>query len=316
MTMTGKCSVPDCVAPLSCHLNGGDYKLCEHWKKNNSSVEKKDRTSKEAKPIHLPWSGEPLRIDEISLISYRGSPKLIGIVGKADAGKTTFLAMLFTLLMNGKKIGDFQFAGSKTILGWDELHSTLKIEKENVQFPDPTGSEYLRFLHLGLRSKEGRLLDLLLSDSSGEVFYQWSQDRTTETAQNARWVHQNSDAFILFIDCDDLANRLNSAKTEIVDIAQMLTHELNDRPVIGVWSKSDKKEKINKNIRQSLSDDLKRIFSNYEEIDISNFSKEDSDKLVHENNIKVIDDLLEKLNRPSNLTLKITDGQGRDFFLR
>ncbi len=47
--------------------------------------------------------------------------------------------------------------------------------------------------------------------------------------------NDNSNGFILFIDCDDLIKRKNRAKTEIIDIAEMLKSDLKNKPVLNVF---------------------------------------------------------------------------------
>jgi len=314
--MAEKCSNPECPAPPHCHEGKDDYKQCDFWLKNNSAIiAKKEKPKKESKNSNLTWTGEPFKIEDVAQVSSRSTPIFIGVVGKADAGKTTFLAMLYTLLLNGKKFKNFNFAGTKTILGWDELHHKLKVQKNKVAFPDPTPSQYYRLFHFALRNAENQLKDIFISDASGEVFSLWSQNRDDVNTENARWIYGNSNAFILFIDCMDLIKRKNLAKTEIIDIAQMLQHNLQGRPVIAVWSKSDMKEEIHIKIKDSLKEELQNLFSNYTEIDISNFSSDDPDKLVHENNLEVIDWLLEKILVPAGTKFIVNNNHKNDLFL-
>ncbi|AGS80656.1 50S ribosome-binding GTPase [Leptospira phage vb_LkmZ_Bejolso9-LE1] len=314
--MNLKCSNQDCPAPPHCHEGEEDYNQCKFWLDNNTETKNKiEQIQTQFKISDLSWTGESYKVEDIFQISRRTSTNLIGIVGKANAGKTTFLAMLYTLLLNGKKFKHYKFAGTKTILGWDELYNKLKIQMNSVAFPDPTPSQYYRLLHFALRDSEGRLKDILLSDSSGEVFSVWSQNKKDENAEIARWVYSNSNGFILFIDCEDLIVRKNAAKTEILDMAQMLNSDLCNRPVIAVWSKSDKIEAINSIIKNSLQEELKQIFLNYKEIQISNFSKDDPDVLVHDNNIETIDWLLDQISKSSIQGLIVDNTYKGDVFL-
>ncbi|EKR45814.1 hypothetical protein LEP1GSC151_0260 [Leptospira interrogans serovar Grippotyphosa str. LT2186] len=314
--MNLKCSNPDCPAPPHCHEGEEDYDQCKFWKDNNAKIENKiEQVQVQQKKSELSWTGQSYRIEDIFQISIRTSINLIGIVGKANAGKTTFLAMLYTLLLKGKKFKRYKFAGTKTILGWDELYNKLKIQMNSVAFPDPTPSQYYRLLHFALRDSEERLKDLLLSDASGEVFSVWSQNNKDENAEIARWVYSNSNGFMLFIDCEDLIFRKNAAKTEILDMAQMLNSNLCNRPVIAVWSKSDKIAEINPKIKNSLQEELKRIFLNYKEIQISNYSMDDPDVLVHENNIETIDLLLDQFSKTSIQEIVVDNKFMGDIFL-
>lgn len=314
--MEGKCSkYPDCPAPSHCH-EGNEVTTCEFWLANNSKTEiKKEKPIKEQKKSNLPWTGEAFLVDDIPMVSFRSSPIILGIVGKADAGKTTFLAMLYTLLLNGKTFDKFSFAGTKTIIGWDELHHKLKIEKNDVAFPDPTDPRYHRLFHFALRNREGILKDVLLSDASGEAFSLWSQNRENTNAEGARWIYEHSHGFILFVDCQDLIDAKNSAKTEITDIAQMLKHDLRNRPVIAVWSKSDKKDQVHAKIKDTLKEELASMFLNYTELDISNFPADEPDPVVHENNLRVIDWLLSQIIKPVGKELVVDLSISTDLFL-
>lgn len=312
--MTGKCSNPECAAPISCHEGKEKHTECEFWMKSNAPQSK--TAPKKEKKSDLPWTGDALTIDELPKVTYRNTPVIIGIIGKADAGKTTYLAMLFTLLLRGIKLKEFDFSGTKTINAWDELYQKLRVQQEGVKFPDPTPAQYIRLLHLALRNQSKRLRDILISDASGEVFSIWSKNRNDANAENARWVYEHSNAFILFIDCEDLINRKAQAKTDIADLAQMLKYDLRNRPVIAVWSKSDKKEEVHTIIREKLQGELKELFENYEEIDISNFSSDDPDVLVHKNNIAVLDWLLSRVFTMGKSEILIeNDSTVNDIFL-
>ncbi|OYX25766.1 MAG: hypothetical protein B7Z06_06790 [Flavobacteriales bacterium 32-35-8] len=314
--MTSKCSNPECAAPISCHEGKEKPTECEFWMKSNNSQPKTKSGSKKEKKSDLPWTGDALTIEELSKVAYRNTPVIIGIIGKADAGKTTYLAMLFTLLLRGIKLKEFDFCGTKTINIWDELYQKLRVQQDGVIFPDSTPAQYIRLLHLALRNDSKKLKDILITDASGEVFSVWSKNRNDENAENARWVYEHSNAFILFIDCEDLINRKAQAKNDIVDLAQMLKHDLRNRPVIAVWSKSDKKEEVHPIIREKLQGELKELFENYEEIDISNFSSDDPDVLVHKNNIAVLDWLLSRVFTVSKSEILIeNDSTVNDIFL-
>jgi GTPase SAR1 family protein len=248
-------------------------------------------------------------------VSVRNSPILIGIVGASNAGKTTFLGMIYTLLLNGKKFKAYDFAGTNTITGWDELYSKLIIQKGTVAFPEPTHASVNRLYHIALRNKNGMLKDLLFSDASGEVFTLWAQNRNDESAENARWIYANCNAFILFIDCDALISKMNLAKKEIIDIAQQLSHNLLQRPIISVWSKSDKKRSVHPQIKNSLKEKLNNIFVDYHEIDISNFLDPGPDRLIHKNNLKVVDWLMKRIDNPPRNEITLAETKTNDIFL-
>lgn len=312
--MGGKCSNPDCPAPISCHEGHPEVSSCPNWSKENIQKKTSPVKSLRTDKGNLPWSGDAFKLDDLQQISYRNTPIIFGILGRVNAGKTTYLAMLFTLLLRGKRFKEYNFSGSKTIHAWDELYHNLKVQHDKVKFPDTTPVEYNRLLHLALRNSGGQLKDILFTDVSGEAFSLWAQNRDDMNAENARWVYQNSSAFILFIDCQDLIDRKNRAKTEVIDLAQRLRENLKNRPVLAVWSKADKKANIDERIKGPLISELNEMFDNFYEMDISNFSAIDPDALVHENNILVIDWLLSKTIVNSDITFDMPI-ESKDLFL-
>lgn len=312
-----KCSNSNCIPDVNCHEGHEDHTACKYWQEANSKANSKIKTvKKSSKKSSLPWTGEALSIQELSKLTYRSTPIIIGVVGRADAGKTTYLAMLFTLLLRGGAFKGFNFCGTKTIYAWDRLYQTLKVEKDSVVFPDPTPAEYIKFLHLALRNDLQNLKDVYISDLAGEVFSIWSQNRNDPNAENARWIYEHSNGFILFIDCDDLIKRKAQAKSDLLDLAQMLTHNLKNRPVIAVWSKSDKKTEVHQKIIEDIRSELVEKFSNFLELDISNFSSDDPDVVVHENNLKVLEWLLSKILVFTDKIIDVgTDKEFMDSFL-
>lgn len=312
------CTNEDCAAPdAPCHENYGEYKKCPYWKvagARNKAISD-TKASKTGKKAIVDWDGNALTSDNLSQITMRNSPFSIGIVGKADAGKTTFLAMLFTLLQKGKKFQDYNFAGSRTLLGWDQLYHHFKVHQGSIQFPDPTPTELLRLYHLSLKDVNNHLHDLLIYEASGETFYHWSKNFDDENAKNARLIYQRANTFALFIDCDDLVERKGSARAEIIAIAEMLSHDLRNRPLVAVWSKADRKGAIHPTIVSALSSELAVMFPGIKEIEISNLSASDPDDLVHKNNIYVVDWLLGKLNSPRGFQIQDLTPAHNDIFL-
>jgi hypothetical protein len=314
--MKGKCMLSECTAPdLKCHFGVEDFAQCSNFTAESSEKRVKKEKALDKSKSNLGWTGEAFTTDELNVVAIRTTPILIGLVGKADAGKTTFLSMLYTLLLNGSKLKNFDFTGTKTILSWDELYHRLKFKKGNVSFPQPTPVSSNRLYHFALRNKEHQLKDILFTDASGEVFSLWAVNRNDDNAKNARWIYSNSDAFMLFIDCEALLLQKNVAKREVLLIARQLTHDLRERPIIVVWSKSDKKEGVLPAIRDAIKAEIKTLFSNYTEIEISNFLEPGPDDLVHKNNLAVVDWLLEKIITPSLIDLTLEKIDSDDLFI-
>lgn len=315
--MKNKCNKPDCPAPKGLCLEhaSADYKKCEHWIGNKTEPQIEQQSTKKA--VHaLPWTGEPFQPDDIQIISQRSAPLIIGMVGNADAGKTSYLGMLYTLLYNGKKIDQWTFAGSYTLAAWETLAQYLKIKANGeVEFAPPTSSnpDFYSLYHLALKREE-LFRDVLFADSSGEVFKLWSEDINDPNAENARWVYEKSNAFIFMVDSVGLRDRKGAAKTEIVQMAEQVAANLEGRPVTVVWSKADEIDKVRENIKIALDEDLANVFRDSLVFKVSNFSKSDPDTLCHKNNLAVIAHLLDKLNEPRAIRVKPQVGVSDDIF--
>jgi signal recognition particle receptor subunit beta len=94
-----------------------------------------------------------------------------------------------------------------------------------------------------------------MTDAPGEWFSSWAIDEKNDLAQGARWVVDNSDAFLIFADC----NRLNGsgrgrARNEIRQLLERIANHVNDRPTTLVWAKSDitPSEKIRESVKTAL----------------------------------------------------------------
>jgi hypothetical protein len=314
--MAGKCKLTECGAPaVPCHEGCENFKDCENFISEKVASKMKREVKKEQSVSSLGWSGEALSINDIAIVSNRNSPYLIGAFGKADAGKTTYLAMVYTLLLNGGTLAKYNFSGTKTIIGWDQLHHRLKLSQGGVAFPPPTPVSANRLFHLALRGIDEKLVDVLFADASGEVFTLWGVNREDENAESARWIYANSNAFMLFIDCEALVNGKNAAKREIMQIARQLSNDLKDRPVIAVWSKADRIDEILPSIKDSLKSELSGILPKITEVEISNFLVPGPDELVHKNNLAAIDNLLDRMIVISNSDLPLTAYATTDSFV-
>jgi len=95
----------------------------------------------------------------------------------------------------------------------------------------------------------------------------------------------------------------------------MLKSDLKERPVLAVWSKADLKGEVHPTIRDSLKNELSEIFNKYFEIDISNFPSKNPDEIVHKNNLKTIDWLLDNIIIPAGDNIVISNEYVNDIFL-
>ena len=89
--MRKQCKNPGCPAPKGMCLEHAslDYPKCEYWlgTQTDQSVEKQKKVNRKAQS--LPWTGEPFQPTDIEIVSQRSTPLIIGMVGSAEAGKTS-----------------------------------------------------------------------------------------------------------------------------------------------------------------------------------------------------------------------------------
>lgn len=312
------CSKEGCHAPddFCLELAGPLHEKCTNFTKAKAAKASAKTAKKISIATSIPWTGEWLRPEQLDLVTHRGTPKIIGLVGSSGAGKTTYLAMLYSLLFNGKCIENWDFAGSYTLTGWELQAKTLQVQENGtVRNPDttPSDKDFYSLYHLALRHF-GILHDILFADSSGEVFSKWADNVGDPAAENARWIYDNAHAFLLFVDCEEIIEKRGRAKRNIVQLAEQVKSGLRGRPVVLVWSKADlavhKREIILEAIRESLSETFPGAVS----LEISNYSKSDSDQLCHINNIGVAKTVLDQLVNPQPLHIAPATIQTQDYF--
>lgn len=315
-----QCSKEGCHAPEDfCQEFGTpEHLLCEHFMAGVQQEKSTGTTAKNKTRSTIPWSGDFLQPGEIDLLAHRGTPKIIGLIGSSGAGKTSYLAMLYTLLFKGKPIEGWEFAGSYTLSGWELQAKTLQVEESGrVRHPEatPSDKDFYSLYHLALRH-QSHLHDVLFADSSGEVFSKWADNVQDPSAENARWIYEKSQGFLFFIDCHAIIDHRGKARQSIVQLAEQLKRRLNDRPIVLLWSKADLAEGMRANIVDSIETSLRTLFPGAVSLHISNYSKSDSDELCHINNLKGTGSLLNQMDNPKPLIVTPMETEASDFFFK
>ncbi len=252
-----KCPFAHCYAPnVQCNL-GFKLNECPYWSESNAAEESDQRASPVDVP--MPWEGAALGVDDLSFVTARSAPRVFGVIGPHDAGKTTLLVAWYLLINRGMRLSDRLFAGSCSFGGWENLAHWLRWPPGcGPSFPPHTSLHDKRqpgLLHLAFRTGNGMLEDVLLTDAPGEWFARWAVDRYDSAAEGARWTVQFANAFILVIDCKALAGpKRGIARSQLYDIAQRLADEKASRPVVIVWAKSD--ENVDAAMRTAVRDRL------------------------------------------------------------
>ncbi len=244
-----RCTHDCCYPGISCALGHIDKTACQHWMGSEEDPVATDEgasaTSEEHREnFHIPWNGYALGMRDLAILGGRGGPYVIGLVGPPGSGKTSLLAFLYMGILRRGQIGEWSFAGSWTLGGWESVvqHSRWTGDAP-PSFPPHTSSAGRQpgILHLALRcTSTGQLRDVMFTDGPGEWFTQWARVPKSPASAGARWVIEHSDALLLLVDSGALAEPLMLPKTRRV------TRDLMDRvaaealsPVAVVWTKDD-----------------------------------------------------------------------------
>ncbi|WP_312561942.1 TRAFAC clade GTPase domain-containing protein [Anaerospora sp.] len=128
------------------------------------SVEKKEMLSLA--------SGRALSLSETYEITAAEKTKVIILIGPSACGKTTIETTLYQLFQNSI-VGDYYFAGSKTLQGYEQrsYYTRTKSKQSTSTTPRTSRGAQETFLHLKLwNCKTNEYLNYLFADLSGEDF--------------------------------------------------------------------------------------------------------------------------------------------------
>ncbi|MGR6258006.1 TRAFAC clade GTPase domain-containing protein, partial [Pseudomonas aeruginosa] len=200
--------------------------------------------------------------------------------------------------------------------GWEDIAWYLSWkENGNIQFPPHTANNAGRIpglLHLVLKNSLGEKLDLVFTDAPGEWFDFWRNNVHSENAKGAKWIHDNSNAFLLFADSEMLIGaKRGQAKLQINSVADRLFENIEDRPIGLIWSKSDydvpalTKGQILQQIEQNP-------YTHFNQFNTS--VKEGEDGIFHQNICDSINWLVEMLASNVNAKPQIISLKPEDMF--
>ncbi|HCM9213453.1 TPA: hypothetical protein N5L24_003691 [Enterobacter roggenkampii] len=200
-------------------------------------------------------------LNDVGFISGCSKPKIIGVIGAENAGKTSLLAAIYLLVSRGisNKIGNC-FAGSYSFEGWESVSTALRWEPGLApSFPAHTPSGSRRspgLLHLSFKEIESSITrDYLFADAPGEWFGKWALNSDSPDAEGARWLATNADIFLLIVDREALLGKNRGlARAELRRLTQRLAGEYRYRPVALVWTKGDipEDEAMESGIREGI----------------------------------------------------------------
>jgi hypothetical protein len=265
--MTPKCSNPNCfVHDGECCANGHmNLSECDRYNLGEAKTTTAEQTIALDSSARVPWSGSSLGLSDLITLLPRTRSILVGLLGAHDAGKTTLLLGNYLNCLRGSTIAEGEFCGSWSLGAWESLASWARFDAtaRKPQFPPHTPRGTSRapgMLHLALRRKDLSIRDVLLCDAPGEWFTCWSVNENASDAEGARWMVDHADVFIVVADCDRLSGPdRGPTRHEIRQLLERLGKHIDNRPVILVWTKTDKKAlaDLSSGIRDSIQRALK-----------------------------------------------------------
>lgn len=273
------CTNPDCRPEMGCDL-GEELRNCPNWRaaaKRSPRTESDSTQPDDLTPI-LPWSGNALGIEALSLIAGRSNPPVIAVVGPYNSGKTTLLASWYLLTSRGVYPKAMQFSGSYSLGGWENISHRLRWSDDaGPTFPEhtPVGGRHAGMLHLAYRAQSTEIVtDYAFVDAPGEWYRRWSINEEAPNAEGARWVAANADVFLVLADSDSLTGEdRGEARQTLQHILDRLGAVLDERPLALVWSKADKSP--SSAIKNAIRDAARLASSTYAEFEVSVYPESD-----------------------------------------
>jgi|GEM_PF-6815993 len=129
-----------------------------------------DNSFVETEALH---PGASLDLEDARSITRRSRAVLVSIAGMTESGKTSLLARFHQQFQMGP-IGDYQFAGSRTLMRFEELNWRATVESgADSPSMEHTSRRYDNScLHVAVQHKNGDQphIDLLLNDISGDTY--------------------------------------------------------------------------------------------------------------------------------------------------
>ena len=231
-----KCRDMYCYAPdTACHLGNTKLSDCENWRSEGESL--RAESSDDYRP---PWSGLALGSVDLSAVAATRRARIVAIVGAADAGKTSALAAYFIQLRRGHCVDGLRFAGSFTLLGWDQIahHAEFPPGGSRSFPPHTTSGRSPALLHVRLASSPKQMFDVYFTDVPGEWFEEWAFEAAS--APGAQWIAERADLFVLLSDTGALKGpERGQARSSYQVLARRVASAAGGRKVIPIRTKSD-----------------------------------------------------------------------------
>jgi hypothetical protein len=201
------------------------------------------------------WTSDAaLTFDEArTLMSKRGAT-VVMLAGEVGSGKTTLLVELWTDLLLAGALGEVRFAGSTTALAFEERSFESRLESGGLSSETRrTNEDDDGFLHLAVTRKDGRRLDLLFADVTGEHFRSVREGRPIDDEFD--WLNR-VDRFLVLVDGALIAN--NASAESAFNRTRRLLFALRQSDLISSNSRIaivvTKDDQLTEDVRKNLAD--------------------------------------------------------------
>ncbi len=270
MNEENACSQGNCYYPeTSCQL--GHLSECPNMKK---SKHHSDIPLNVNEDVSIAWTGSAMGHADVAYVAGKIKPFVIGVFGAENAGKTSLLGAWYLLIGKGVlRSTKWQFAGSRTLEGWETVANGLRWMNNQTppSFPPHTSSRSGRspgLLHLSLCHSLNGYKEFLFTDAPGEWFKSWTQNADTDQAVGAKWVASKSDVLLIVADSEALSSTYRGrVRNELQYLINQVASSHQNRPVALVWTKSD--VKVDNCISTAIKNLLHRHIPNAVEFEIS-----------------------------------------------
>lgn len=169
------CANPACrVAETGRCVEGLSLEQCSHY--GRPPIPKDDSETTHAEGIALS-PGDRLSLDAAPEIMRAHETRVIAVLGPRDAGKTSLIAGLFGLFLDGP-VGGWAFAGGRTLRAFEiACHDARAASKRQAPHFERTHRGPAGLYQLSLSARAGApLVELLIADRAGEEYLEVTDD--------------------------------------------------------------------------------------------------------------------------------------------
>jgi energy-coupling factor transporter ATP-binding protein EcfA2 len=262
---------------------------------NESADDKDDSTEGNLEVIKI-QSSNALNIEESNVFLRANETNLVVLAGKDKCGKTTIIATLIQLFQEQNGFEQFQFASSKSLIGFEQRCHPSRMESEGseekttrtpvLNIDDYASSQ--TFLQLTLR-KNNKIYHFLIADISGEVFD--ALTASTEACKKLAFL-KRCDNFSLIFDVSALIEMPKRAtvKTKTISIlrslidADMISRKTHIQILFSKWDvidNIDNKETHEQYINAIRDSITKEFGSSYPQLTFINVAARPKFKSAH-----------------------------------